>query len=216
MIKYIYADQLANFPKLKDSMFKDRAGQFKVRHGWDVTVDENGHEIDEYDAMNPLYAIRVAPDGTHGGSIRVLPTVGKTMVNDHFSGLTGMQIVSPVIWECTRFCISPRLKVGLSEVAASLILAGCELGIRFGLESSIGVVYSHTLPIYRRIGWAPEIKMPLMKKAGVPVTPNSEPSLISFLTFPSYFPESKQLLNSALFIPRLVAAVFKPFVANSF
>ena len=157
MIKYIYADQLANFPKLKDSMFKDRAGQFKVRHGWDVTVDENGHEIDEYDTMNPLYAIWVAPDGTHGGSIRLLPTVGQTMVNDHFSELSGIHIASPVIWECTRLCISPRLKVGQSEVAASLILAGCELGIRFGLESSIGVVYSHTLPIYRRIGWIPDV-----------------------------------------------------------
>ncbi|MBL4874778.1 MAG: autoinducer synthase, partial [Rhodobacteraceae bacterium] len=44
MIKYIYADQLDNFPILKDTMFKDRAGQFKIRHGWDVTVDENGYE----------------------------------------------------------------------------------------------------------------------------------------------------------------------------
>jgi len=157
LIKYIYADQLDNFPVLKDTMFKDRTGQFKIRHGWDVTVDENGYEIDEYDSMNPLYAIWEAPDGTHGGSIRVLPTVGPTMVNDHFSDLAGLKVVSPVIWECTRFCISPRLTEGQSKVAASLILSGCELGVRFGLESSIGVVYSHTLPIYRRIGWFPDV-----------------------------------------------------------
>jgi len=157
MIKYIYADQLANFPKLKDSMFKDRAEQFGVRHGWNVKVDENGYEIDGYDSLNPLYAIWEAPDGSHGGSIRVLPTVGQTMVNDHFQHLSGLRIVSPVIWECTRFCISPRLTEGQSEVAAALILAGCELGLRFGLESSVGVVYSHTLPIYRRIGWIPEV-----------------------------------------------------------
>ena len=138
-------------------MFRDRAEQFNIRQEWDVTVDKNGYEIDQYDEMNPLYAIWVAPDGTHGGSIRVLPTVGQTMVNDHFSHLAGMHIASPVIWECTRFCISPRLTVGQSKVAASLILAGCELGIRFGLESSIGVVYTHTLPIYRRIGWIPDV-----------------------------------------------------------
>ena len=157
MIKYIYADQLDNFPVLKDTMFKDRAGQFKIRHGWDDTVDENGYEIDAYDAMNPLYAIWEATDGTHSGSIRVLPTVGQTMVNDHFSDLAGMKIVSPVIWECTRFRISPRLTEGKSKVAASLILSGCELGVRFGLTSSVGVAYTHTLPIYRRIGWIPEV-----------------------------------------------------------
>lgn len=157
MIKYIYADQLTSFPKLQDAMFKDRAEQFQTRHGWDVNVNEQGHEIDEYDAMNPLYAIWETPDGDHGGSIRVLPTVGQTMVNDHFLDLAGLRIVSPVIWECTRFCISPRLKTNQSEVAAALILAGCELGLRFGLESSVGVVYSHTLPIYRRIGWIPDV-----------------------------------------------------------
>lgn len=157
MIKYIYADQLSNFPALKNSMFKDRAEQFKTRHGWPVTVNDDGHEIDEYDAINPLYAIWEMPDGTHGGSIRVLPTVGKTMVNDHFSDIAGMTITSPVIWECTRFCISPRLKADQNKIAASLILAGCELGVRFGLESSVGVVYSHTLPIHRRIGWIPDV-----------------------------------------------------------
>ncbi len=158
MIRYIYANDLNTFPILKETMFRDRAEQFKVRHKWDVTVDENGFEMDEYDAMNPLYAIWVAPDGTHGGSIRVLPTVGQTMVNDHFTNLTGgVEIISPVIWECTRFCISPRFEGNHGEVAASLILAGCELGVRFGLESSIGVVYTHTLPIYRRIGWIPDV-----------------------------------------------------------
>lgn len=158
MIKYIYAEDLDLYPTLKKTMFLDRAEQFKVRHGWDVTVDESGYERDEYDDMNPLYAIWELPDGTHGGSIRVLPTVGQTMVNDHFSDLSGGgHIISPVIWECTRFCISPRLTASRGEVAAALILAGCELGIRNGLESSVGVVYKHTLPIYRRIGWIPDV-----------------------------------------------------------
>ncbi|MGE4610214.1 MAG: acyl-homoserine-lactone synthase [Paracoccaceae bacterium] len=138
-------------------MFKDRAEQFKARHGWAVTVNNDDHEIDEYDALNPLYAIWEPPEGTHGGSIRILPTVGKTMFKDHFIGLADMKAISPVIWECTRFCISPRLKSDQSKIAASLILAGCELGVRFGLESSIGVVYTHTLPIYRRIGWIPDV-----------------------------------------------------------
>jgi acyl homoserine lactone synthase len=54
-------------------MFLDRAQQFQARLGWQVQVDVNGFETDEYDAMNPLYVIWQLPDGTHGGSMRFLP-----------------------------------------------------------------------------------------------------------------------------------------------
>ncbi len=159
MIRYKYANQLDAFPRLKATMFLDRAEQFKRRHGWEVTLDENGYEVDQYDGLNPLYAIWELEDGSHGGSIRVLPTVGRTMVNDHFTHLTdGLKIISPTIWECTRYCISPHLESSRHrEVAAALLLAGCELGVRFGLTYSIGIVYTHTLAIYKRIGWIPEV-----------------------------------------------------------
>ena len=61
MLSYIYANDLARFPVLQSEMFRDRADQFKRRLNWDVSVDENGLETDEYDAMNPLYVIWQAP-----------------------------------------------------------------------------------------------------------------------------------------------------------
>ncbi len=70
MIRYIYADELKNFPKLRDTMFRDRADQFRARLGWDVTVNEKGQEKDHYDEENPLYVIWQCPDGCHGGSMR--------------------------------------------------------------------------------------------------------------------------------------------------
>lgn len=158
MISYIYADSLNAFPDLASSMFADRADQFKARLNWAVDVDEAGHEKDEYDAMNPLYIVYRAPDGSHGGSMRVLPTVGQTMVNDHFLDLTdGVRIESPLIWECTRFCLSPSLRQNAGEVASSLMLAGVELGLRFGLEHSVGVFDARMVRIYRRIGWEPDV-----------------------------------------------------------
>jgi len=54
--------------------------QFKERLKWDVTVSEEGFETDEYDEMNPLYMIYEMPDGSHGGSMRNLPTTGDTMI----------------------------------------------------------------------------------------------------------------------------------------
>lgn len=83
MIRFAYADQLSEHQYLAASMFTDRAEQFKIRLGWDVTVNEYGWECDEYDALNPLYIVWEDPSGRHAGSMRTLPTVGRTMTNDH-------------------------------------------------------------------------------------------------------------------------------------
>ncbi|MGR3495705.1 acyl-homoserine-lactone synthase [Citreimonas sp.] len=155
MIRYIYAEDLHNFPTLAHTMFLDRADQFKTRLGWDVSVDEQGYERDEYDAQNPLYVIWENADGTHGGSMRLLPTVGQTMVNDHFVHLTdGVRIESPFIWECTRFCLSRDATPG---VAAALMLAGGEVMREFDIEHFVGVFDARMVRIYRRIGSSPEI-----------------------------------------------------------
>ncbi|MCF6272388.1 MAG: autoinducer synthase [Rhodobacteraceae bacterium] len=158
MIKYIYGDTLDAFPMLRDSMFRDRAVQFKERLKWDVSVCDAGFETDEYDAQNPLYMIYELPDGSHGGSMRNLPTTGNTMINDHFTNLTdGVIIDSPLIWETTRFCLSPNAGKMAGKIAASVCLAGCEAGIRWALDSSVGVFDARMVHIYKRIGWEPEI-----------------------------------------------------------
>ena len=76
MLRYIYGRDLHHFPRLRDTMHRDRASQFRDRMKWDVTVDGDGYERDAYDAMNPLYVIWQQPDGSHGGSMRFLPTSG--------------------------------------------------------------------------------------------------------------------------------------------
>ncbi len=155
MIRYVYASDLHQHPVLSKTMFRDRADQFKTRLGWAVTVDAQGEERDEYDAMNPLYIIWENADGTHGGSMRLLPTTGRTMVNDHFSHLTdGVKIQSPLIWECTRFCIA---RGAGPEVAAALMLACGEVVRAFGVAHCIGVFDARMVRIYRRIGACPEV-----------------------------------------------------------
>lgn len=155
MIHFLYADQLSGYPTLADTMFLDRAAQFKHRLDWEVTVDDSGREMDQYDVLNPLYIIAAAPDGRHAGSVRIMPTLGRIMTNEHFTHLTGgVRIASPLIWECTRFCLAPDAPVG---VAAALLAAGTEMGIRFGIEQALGVIYAKTVPIYRRIGVTPDI-----------------------------------------------------------
>ncbi len=155
MLRYIYADALHRFPRLQDGMFRDRADQFKTRLRWDVDVDVDGFERDEYDTLNPLYVIWEEPDGRHGGSMRFLPTTGQTMINDHFQHLLGGgTIESPLIWECTRFCLARGAE---SRVAAALMLGGGELMRHFGVRHFAGVFDARMVRIYRMIGSSPEI-----------------------------------------------------------
>lgn len=157
MLHYLYADELNTKPHLKNAMFRDRAIQFSERLGWDVNVDAYGEERDEYDDMYPLYVIWQMPDGSHGGSMRALPTTGPCMTNNHFKHITEGEIKSPLIWESTRFCLSPNADDQAGRVSAAIMLAGCEIGLKFGLKHAVGVFDARMVRIYRALGWSPEI-----------------------------------------------------------
>lgn len=154
MLRYLYADQLHHHPQLARQMFRDRADQFRTRLGWEVQVDAAGEERDAYDAMNPLYVIWEQADGGHGGSMRFLPTTGPVMVNDHFAHLLSGPLRSPLIWECTRFCLARRAD---AHVAAALMLGGGEIMRGFDIRHFVGVFDARMVRIYRMIGSSPEI-----------------------------------------------------------
>lgn len=155
MLRYLTGKELPMFPILAQSMFRDRAHQFRARLGWDVSVDEKGWERDQYDDLNPIYVIWQKADGHHGGSMRFLPTLGRTMVNDHFSNLAaGRKISHPKMWECTRFCLSECAE---PMVSAALLLGGAQLGVGFGLSRALGVFDVRMVRIYRHLGWEPTV-----------------------------------------------------------
>lgn len=154
MLRYLYGSELCKYPHLARQMFCDRADQFKTRLGWDVSLNDLGEERDEYDSLNPLYVIWEQPDGSHGGSMRFLPTTGPVMVNDHFGHLTTGPITSPHIWECTRFCLARNAG---PMVAAGLMLGGGEIMQGFAVKHFVGVFDARMVRIYRMIGSSPEV-----------------------------------------------------------
>ncbi len=155
MLRYIYADELHKFPALAEGMFRDRADQFKTRLGWDVKVNERGEELDQYDDLNPLYVIWEEADGSHGASMRILPTTGPVMVNDVFGHLTGgSPIRSPLVWEVTRFCLS---RTASAHTAGAIMLSGGEVMEGIGLTHIAGVFDARMIRIYRMIGPSPVV-----------------------------------------------------------
>lgn len=155
MLRYLFGNELARYPALRDSMFRDRADQFSKRLNWDVVIDETGHERDEYDLLNPLYVIWEQGDGIHGGSLRLMPTLGPTMIADHFPHLCdGVTIKSPLIWECTRFCLAPGAE---RRVSAALVLGAGEVMDNYHLSHFIGVFDPRMERIYRFLGVEPDV-----------------------------------------------------------
>jgi acyl homoserine lactone synthase len=157
MFTLVYGDDLFDFPQLANEMFHDRRAQFKEALGWNLAVDALGREIDEYDLLNPLYVILRDAEGRHLGSSRVLPTTGRTMIADHFSDLTdGVEIESPLIWETTRFFIARRGAESRRN-AAALMWAGCQLGLRSGVQFYVGVTAAHMVRVFTACGWPAEV-----------------------------------------------------------
>ena len=155
MLRFLGAQDFGTYPALTQAMFRDRAVQFRTRLQWDVTVDAAGEERDQYDAHAPLYVIWQTPDGSHGGSMRLMPTTGRTMINDHFAHLlpAGPEQDAKV-WECTRFCLAPGAS---PRIAAALILGGGTVLRALNLSAFLGVFDARMLRIYRSIGAAPEV-----------------------------------------------------------
>lgn len=157
MFNLVYGDDLFDFPTLANQMFRDRCAQFRDKYGWDLHVDELGREIDKYDLMNPLYVILQDANGRHLGSGRLMPTTGPTMIADHFSDMTdGVEIRSPLIWEVTRVFIARRGQ-GTPRNAAALMWAGCQLGLKSGVQFLVGVTAAHMIRVFSACGWPPEV-----------------------------------------------------------
>ena len=154
MILFLNSTQLAAKPKLERTMFRDRARQFRDRNGWDVNVNGLGEERDQYDERDPMYVVWQEEDGSHGGSMRFLPTSGPTMLSEHFPDLQRGAPSGPDIWEATRFCKSPSAQGGVS---AAILAATLEMGLCLGLRGLVGVFDGRMQLVYRRIGWAPEL-----------------------------------------------------------
>lgn len=155
MIKYVFGTDLWLFPKLARTMFRDRAIQFSERLEWEVDVDSKGYERDQYDILNPIYVIVENEEGRHAGSMRLLPTSGRTMINEHFAAsLPGTKIKSPTTWECTRFCLSPTAG---RRTAAQLFASAARLMKELDIDSLVAVFDQFMLRKYRIAGVFPEI-----------------------------------------------------------
>jgi len=155
MIHYLYGRDLSRFPKIQNTMFKDRKQQFVDRLNWDLNVDKYGNELDEYDRPDSLYVICSNDEGQHCGSMRLRPSNSDTMVKEHFAHIIpGINFNTEKIWECTRFCSSDGYG---PRVATSVLTATVKLMFEHKLSAFVAVFDERVKRFYRRIGIPPLI-----------------------------------------------------------
>jgi N-acyl-L-homoserine lactone synthetase len=145
MIRLLQGHQRSMFPRDFERMHQLRRKIFHDRMRWDVSVIRDW-EIDGFDAFDPLYLLSIDERGRAVGTLRLLPTTGFTMINDVFSELLpdGEPIVSPLIWESSRFAVDRDADVpigpnGVSRATVELGLGMNAIGMRLGLTHVVTV-----------------------------------------------------------------------------
>ena len=129
---------------------------FKKRLDWDVHISGD-MEIDDFDALHPTYLTQVADDGRIQGSVRLLPSVGPTMLRDTFPALLAGQTApsSPSIWECSRFAVdvptdAPKGEHGIARATYELLAGVIEFGLSRRLTDIVTVTDARMERVLRR------------------------------------------------------------------
>ncbi len=163
MIRLIQGSQRAQFPVEVAQMHEIRKRTFHDRLNWQVRTLRSW-EIDEFDALDPLYLVSIGQNGAVRGSLRLLPTTGPNMLADVFPELLpdGTRIESATIWESSRFSVDQEAAAERSEnllnrVTGELLIGIVEVGLLVGLTDVVSVYDALFSRILKRADCAAEL-----------------------------------------------------------
>lgn len=168
-----FTDELAQMHRLRYRVFKERLH-------WDVEV-RNGLEIDQYDALHPTYLLAIDRNRAICGCVRLLPTLGPTMLRDTFPALLhGTPMRSSLsIWESSRFALdvaetAPRGDGGMAVETYELFAGLVEFGLAMRLREIVTVTDTRVERILRRAAWP-------LARIGPPLAIGSTQAVAGFL-----------------------------------
>jgi acyl homoserine lactone synthase len=155
-----FTEELAEMHRLRYRVFKNRLQ-------WDVQISGD-MEIDEFDALHPIYLIQRARNHRIQGCVRMLPSTGPTMLREAFPALLDGNSfqASPSIWESSRFALdvdnaSRSTLHGLTSATYELFAGMIEFGLSRHLTDIVTVTDTRIERILRRAGW-------LLRRTGEP------------------------------------------------
>ena len=184
MIQLITEPCYGEFSSTLVAMHELRYRVFKTRMDWDVQTS-GGMEIDDFDALHPVYLTQASDSGRVQGSVRLLPSLGPTMLRDTFPELLGGEPApsTPLVWESSRFAIdvatnAPKGDHGITRAAYELFAGMVEFGLSRQLTDIVTVTDVRMERILRRAGWP-------LRRIGNPSTIGSTLAVAGYLAISS-------------------------------
>lgn len=168
-----FADDLAEMHRLRYRVFK-------LRLDWDVDIADE-MERDRFDDLHPIYLLQRDRDGRVCGCVRLLPTLGPTMLGDVFPALLHGEPmrVSPAIWESSRFALdvpenAPKAAGGIAVSTYELFAGLVEFGLAHELREIVTVTDTRLERILRRTSWP-------LRRVGPPIRIGNTLAVAGFL-----------------------------------
>lgn len=157
MITILSKDNVGRHVSSLYQMHRLRKQVFNDRLGWSVAVSGD-LEVDEYDALAPVYVLSETEEGEVLGSVRLLPTMGPYMLRDTFASLLdGLEApASELLWEASRFAVaktSAKGDGGLALATYELLIGVLQFSLAHDLEAIVCVVDLRMERVLRRAGW---------------------------------------------------------------
>lgn len=160
MIQLITQPSYGEFSSTLVEMHRLRHRVFKLRMAWDIQTSGD-MEVDDFDALSPSYLVQMSHSGEVQGSVRLLPTLGPTMLRDTFPALLEARPApsAPQVWESSRFAIdvpadAPKGDHGITRAAYELFAGMVEFGLSRRLTDIVTVTDVRMERILRRAGWS--------------------------------------------------------------
>jgi N-acyl-L-homoserine lactone synthetase len=157
MIDTIYPDDRNSFATPLIQMYHDRKRVFIDHLGWRLKTPGSWLELDDYDNDVAVYLMaRDGEDGSHIGSVRLLPTTGPHMMEGVFPHLCAEgPLRGANVWEISRLVATVQGRAGarLLRVHRMLALALVEFALLNGIDSYVLVAESQRVPALLSVGW---------------------------------------------------------------
>ena len=136
-------------------MYEARKRVFVDLLKWQVPVQADRYEIDQFDVPGATYLIVNDPAGAHLASARLLPTTCSHILGSLYPHLCETDPpTGPSIYEITRFCLDRRLRAAERlEARNQLVSAIAEYGLWQGITTYTGVAEIGWLQQILAFGW---------------------------------------------------------------
>ena len=140
-----------------NDIFRMRARAFSDRMGWNVKVNEQGHERDQFDNSGTEYFLCKFGD-VPVASLRFIPPFRQRMFDSVFGFETAGWTMGRSPWEVSRICSNTQLQPTIRRYCVQLLLVELmERCVAGDIDSFVGVVYPQTLRTIRLAGWSGEV-----------------------------------------------------------